>query len=212
MPHFRECWWDHLFCDILLSNIPAITFGLWLQPKLGLIPYDFLFRDGKSSVSEWGVWHCHKKYGILVYIQFLLVIHFLTGFFLNNNLLIPPYHPFPVIRLLIWFGLGSVAFREGYEDARTWGTPERKYTSVEGRFRWLTVAILLTEVILCYKYREGTGHINLDVPTPLYVAVPWIAGSTSMIAYWVYLRFKPGHTVKYPPGTRRQDLKKVKDQ
>ena len=24
LPHFRECWWDHLLVDILLSNIPAI--------------------------------------------------------------------------------------------------------------------------------------------------------------------------------------------
>jgi phosphatidylserine synthase 2 len=30
LPHFRECWWDHIFCDILLSNVPAITLGLYL--------------------------------------------------------------------------------------------------------------------------------------------------------------------------------------
>jgi len=36
LPHFRECWWDHLICDILLSNIPAITAGLWAIKKLGI--------------------------------------------------------------------------------------------------------------------------------------------------------------------------------
>lgn len=127
LPHFRECWWDHLGCDILLSNIPAITFGLWLQRRLGLIPYDFWGKEGKKSITEWTIWTCHKKWGIMVYIQILLYIHFLTGFFLNNNLLIPPKHPFPVLRLLLWFGLGAIAFREGYEDARTWNTPERKF-------------------------------------------------------------------------------------
>lgn len=37
LPHFRECWWDHIIVDILLSNIPAVTCGLWIQKKLGLI-------------------------------------------------------------------------------------------------------------------------------------------------------------------------------
>ena len=55
------------------------------------------------------------------------------NFFTMNNLLIPPYHPFPVLRLLTWFGIGSIGFREGYEDARTWNTPERKHNAVEGR-------------------------------------------------------------------------------
>jgi hypothetical protein len=49
LPHFRECWWDHLGCDILLSNIPAITFGLWLQRRLGLIPYDFWGKEGTQK-------------------------------------------------------------------------------------------------------------------------------------------------------------------
>lgn len=165
---------------------------------MGLIPYDFWGSAGKNSISEWKIWHCHKTFGIMCYIQVLLLIHFLTGFFLNNNLLIPPLHAFPVVRLLLWFGLGSMGFREGYEDCRTWNTPERKFVPVEGRFRWLTVAILTTESILCYKYREGTGHINFDAPTPFYIWFPWTASFVAMGAYWIYLRFKPGHTIKYP--------------
>lgn len=90
----------------------------------------------------------------------LLVIHFLNGFFINNNLLIPPVHPFPVVRLLVWFGLGSIAFREAFEDARTWNTPQRKFTPVQGRARWLSTAVLITESLMCWKYRYNTGHIN----------------------------------------------------
>jgi len=140
----------------------------------------------------------------------LLLIHFLTGFFLNNNLLIPPLHPFPVLRLLLWFALGSIGFREGYEDSRTWNTPERKFVSVEGRYRWLTVAILTTESILCYKYKKGTGHINMDAETPFYIWFPWTASFLAMILFWVYLRFKPGHSIKYPAGSKISDVKRVK--
>lgn len=130
----------------------------------------------------------------------------MTGFFLNNNLLIPPKHPFPVLRLLLWFGLGAIAFREGYEDARTWNTTERKFKAVEGRYRWLTVAILSTEAILCYKYRADTGHINFNAVTPWYIWVPWTLFFGGMIAFWIYLRFKNGHTTKYPIIQNQEQL------
>ena len=126
---------------------------------MGLIKYDFLGRQGKKSFSEWGVWHCHKKFGVISYTFVLLYIFFLNGFFLNNNLLIPPLHVFPVLRLLMWFAIGAIAFREGYEDSRTWDTLERRDNPVQGRYRYLSTAILLTEAILCWKYRENTGHI-----------------------------------------------------
>jgi hypothetical protein len=174
---------------------------------MGLIKYDFWGSKGKKSIKDWEIWYCHKKFGIMVYIQGLLNIHFLTGFFLNNNLLIPPVHPFPILRLLLWFGLGAIAFRESYEDGRTWGTVQRKYEPVEGRFRWLTVAILFTESILCYKYREGTGHINHDAETPFYIWGPWVLTSIVLIGYWLYLRFKPGHTIKYPLNASRSMLR-----
>ena len=67
LPHFRECWWDHLFTDILFANIPAITLGLWLVDRMGIRRYDFLGRNGKSSWREWDVFHCHRRFGILVY-------------------------------------------------------------------------------------------------------------------------------------------------
>ena len=127
----------------------------------------------------------------------LLLIHFLNGFFLNNALLIPPKHFFPIARLLLWFAIGAIGHREAYIDTETWGKKERKEKPVEGRFRWLGTAILLTEAILCYKYRAGTGHYE-DTPTPWYIWMPWTATIVGCIAFWFYLRFKPDHTVKYP--------------
>lgn len=128
----------------------------------------------------------------------LLLIHFLTGFFLMNNLLIPPKHAFPILRLLLWFGFGNIAFREGYEDITTWGTAKRKDHPVEGRHRWLTVGILCTETLLCFKYRKDTGNI-LNNPTPLWVSIPWALFFISITVTWLYLRFKPDRTRKYPP-------------
>ena len=197
LPHFRECWWDHILMDITLSNIPAICLGMWIIRKFKIREMDWLGRHGKDHWYEWEVFHCHKKFGVLVYQQFLLCIHFANGFFVMNALLIPPKHVFPPGRMLLYFLFGALAMREGYDDGRTWGTPERKDKPIAGRMRWLTVAALLTEIALCWKYREGTGNI-LDNPTPAYKWVPWTLGCTALVAYWVYLRFKPDHTVKYP--------------
>lgn len=57
MPHFRECWWDHVIMDILLSNTPAIIFGVWTVRKLGIEEYDWMGRHGKKSIKEWEIFH-----------------------------------------------------------------------------------------------------------------------------------------------------------
>lgn len=50
LPHFAECWWDHIFLDICMTNIPAICFGLFVMDKCGIRRYDWLGRDGKDSI------------------------------------------------------------------------------------------------------------------------------------------------------------------
>lgn len=67
LPHFRECWWDHICCDILLSNIPAITAGMCFLRWAGIREYDWLGRKNKASVWEWQVFTCHKKFGVICY-------------------------------------------------------------------------------------------------------------------------------------------------
>ena len=183
--------------DISLSNIPAICAGMAFIRWVGIREYDWLGRKGKESIWDWEMFHCHKKFGVIVYQQVLLLIHFLNGFFLNNALLIPPKHFFPIARLLLWFSIGAIGHREAYIDTETWGTKERKDKPVEGRFRWLSTAILLTEIILCYKYRADTGNL-IDAPTPWYIWMPWTLAIVGCVVFWFYLRFKPGHSVKYP--------------
>ena len=116
LPHFRECWWDHILIDITLSNIPAIICGMAIVRYFNIREYDWLGRKGKDSWKDWGVFHCHKKFGVFVYQQLLLTIHFAMGFFVMNAFLIPPKHFFPVARLMLTFAFGSLALREGYDD------------------------------------------------------------------------------------------------
>ena len=140
--------------------------------------------------------YSHRRFGVFCYMFILLLIHFVGGFFLINAFLIPPKHFFTIFRLLLWFVFGNIGMREGYEDVSTWNTYYRKDHPVEGRNRWLSVGILITEITLVYKYRKGTGNI-LHNPTPLIVSIPWAIFFGLIGFYWCYLRFKPDRTKKY---------------
>jgi hypothetical protein len=114
-----------------------------------------------------------------------------------NAFLIPPTHTWVALRMIMWAGGGALGFRELYMDLETWNTPDRKTNAIQARFRWLSAGTIATEALICYKYRIGTGHIT-DTPTPLYISIPWIGGALALGMGYLYLRFKPDHTVKYP--------------
>jgi len=57
LPHFRECWWDHLLMDITLSNTPAIFAGMFCVRYFGWKEYDWFGRKGKKSIYEWEIFH-----------------------------------------------------------------------------------------------------------------------------------------------------------
>jgi len=44
-----------------------------------------------------------------------------------------------------------------------------------------------------------------DVPTPLYITIPWIIIGISITTYYLYLRFKPGHTTMFGPELNLQN-------
>ena len=134
----------------------------------------------------------------MCYAQALLAIQFLMNFFVMNAMLIQPKHFFPIARLLLWFAFGNVGFREAWEDVKTWNTVQRKDNPVEGRHRWLAAGIIITEALVSYKYRYGTGNLILDAPTPAYIWVPWVVVIVASFSYWVYLRFiAESRTKKY---------------
>jgi len=120
------------------------------------------------------------------------------NFFTMNALLIGPKHFFPIARLLLWFAFGNVGFREAWEDVKTWNTVERKTNPVEGRHRWLAAGIIITEALLSWKYRYGTGNLILDAHTPVYIWLPWVLLILFCFVFWIYLRFiKENRTKKY---------------
>ena len=92
----------------------------------------------------------------------------------------------------MWQAIGAMVSREAYIDVQTWRNPSRKDKPVEGTIRWLSAATLLTESILCYKYRKDTNNITPENATPLYIWLPWVTPFVVLITLWFYLRFKKG--------------------
>jgi phosphatidylserine synthase 2 len=90
LPHFRECWWDHLIMDLGLSNTPAIFVGCYCVKLFGIESYDWFGKKGKKSVFEWDMFRCHRRFGGILIILIVICANFLCGFFLINNLWIPP--------------------------------------------------------------------------------------------------------------------------
>jgi len=170
---------------------------LWCIDKLGIKRYDWLGRHGKKSVADWEIFVCHRRLGNNILQLIFFSGHFLCSFFIMNAFLVPPTHPWVCLRMCMWAGGGALGFREAYMDIESWNTPARKHNLVQGRYRWLASCMIMTEGFVCYKYRVGTGHIT-DTPTPLYISIPWIGSALAIAFGFLYLRFKPGHTQKYP--------------
>lgn len=77
----------------------------------------------------------HRRFGGMISILFIICSNFLTGFFLINSLWVPPQNYLNLYRLLVWFLLANLAFKEGYTDIITWGKPERKLNPISGKIR-----------------------------------------------------------------------------
>lgn len=101
-----------MLLDVLLSNTVAIFVGLYIIKKCNLTTYDWLGRKDTKSFTKWRVFHSHSHFGAVLVIFTVVSINFLDGFFLMNSLWVPPKAWMVVYRLLIWFGMGHMAFRE----------------------------------------------------------------------------------------------------
>lgn len=126
------------------------------------------------------------------------IINFCCGFFLINNLWIPPKNVFNIYRLSVWFILFTLSIKELYNDVATWCTDYRIKNPVSGKCRWLTFFIAFVETFCCIKFTKGAGNIVSDFETPIYIWLPWVIATVSSICYYLYLRRSPHRTRIYP--------------
>jgi len=187
-PNFAECWWDSLILDILLANTLGIFVGMKLIRVCRSMEYDWLGRKGKKSIKDWEVWREHRYFqGFTLFLVFVS-LNFVSGFTVPNSVWIPPNHWTNVIRLVIWFTVGALGFRETYDDMRTWGTKLRAEKQIFAQHRWLAWMMLCCEMLLSLKFREKAGN-NLQSTLSTWIIIPWVVVVVSCFSYYTYLRF-----------------------
>jgi len=106
-----------------------------------------------------------------------------------NSLWIPPKNNINLYRLLVWFLLSNLAFRETYNDIETWGTLKRLETCVTGKARWLILFFCFGECFVSIKFLKDAGNLIDNFVTPIYIWVPWLAVGVTSILFYLYLRF-----------------------
>ena len=188
LPHFRECWWDHVFHDFLLTNTPGIILGLKFVNYLGLKEYDWLGRKGKSSIKEWRVFNDHFRFGGIIQMYFLISANFLTGFFMINVLWIPPLSIPTVTRMYIWFLLGSIAFKEGYIAIENKDYPKKRKEYIDPSNRWVVFGIVLLEIAISYKFERDAGNLTGETMSDT-VKYGWLIVFAIIGGFYSYLRW-----------------------
>lgn len=135
MAHLRECWFDHVFLDVLIANTSGIMVGMLTLKILKLETYDWLGREGKKSWRDWDIWTCHRRIGAVLDSFLIICLNFYGGFFFTDTLWIYPTDALAVWRVTFWFLVGMLSFNETYRDVKTWGKEVRRNNPVAARFR-----------------------------------------------------------------------------
>ena len=187
-PNFAECWWDSLILDVLVANTLGIYIGMKCIDWMGSMKYDWLGRSNTTSWKQWRIWTSHRHFQGLWCLLLFVSFNFVTGFTVNNSLWVPPSSKLNIVRLLIWFIIGALGFREAYDDVRTWGTELRSKKLISAQYRWTAWMMECLEICISWKFRENAGN-RLDETVLWPVAATWIVAVGGTLAYWVYLRF-----------------------
>lgn len=57
MPIYSECWWDSVFVDVLLSNIPGMIIAKLIINYFEYEEFDWFGRKGAKNILEWDIWY-----------------------------------------------------------------------------------------------------------------------------------------------------------
>ena len=132
LPNFAECWWDQWLLDVLIANGLGIYVGTTLCRYLEVKHYNWselykgntLVTKAKRMVLQftpsswmkvdWESTGHIKQFLIYNVLMFCLHINELSAFFLKAILWLPPSCNLNLIRLILWWVMGLVTFRQIY--------------------------------------------------------------------------------------------------
>ncbi|KAK8986652.1 hypothetical protein V6N11_010205 [Hibiscus sabdariffa] len=141
---------------------------------------------GQFTPAHWDKDEWHPLLGPWRFIQVLsLCIVFLTvelnTFFLKFCLWIPPRNPVIVYRLILWWLIAIPTIREYNSYLQ-----DRKPVKKVGAFCWLSLAICIIELLICFKF----GHGLYPKPMPKWLVIFWSSMGLALILFLVIWSWK----------------------
>ncbi|CAG8476560.1 8427_t:CDS:2 [Diversispora eburnea] len=213
LPNFAECWWDHWILDVLICNWAGLYLGMktceYFEMKgyswRGIRQISSLKGKVKRTVQqftphhwtkfEWGTTKSFKNYLAVIGLLFLAE---LNSFYLKYLLWAPAEHPINSCRAILLFMCSIPATREAYQYLTD------KECKRFGPQAWLTIANVMTETVICFKFGRG----EFPEPAPTNVIVFWIVLITVLIGYAIWQFGLPYLNEKLKSNSRIKNVKK----
>ena len=132
-------------------------------------PHDWLEFDWRPTSSL-------KRWLAMLLITCMLFLVELGTFYLKFILWIPPPHFLCLARLLFFLLAGGVAMREVFEYM------DNSQCKRFGRQSWVITAIIITEVLIVFKFDSATA----TKPLPFHIVLVWASIATAVVVWTIY--------------------------
>ncbi|ORY00524.1 phosphatidyl serine synthase [Basidiobolus meristosporus CBS 931.73] len=181
LANFAECWWDHWILDVLICNWLGTYAGMKFCEYFSMRHYSWRgikqipdyrgkvkrtvqqFTPHSWTTFHWGATESFKNYAAVIVLMILALMCELNAFYLKTLLWLPPEHYLNVSRLLLFFFMATPAVRELYQYLMD------KSCKRVGAQAWLTIACIMTEVLIILKF----GRNEFPNPAPVHIKIFW---------------------------------------
>ena len=183
LPNFIECWWDHLLLDFLGCNALGLVAGHLTMQYLNTKEYNWpgirhigslgqAVRRGVAQFTpyswtnfKWEIFTDFKRFMVILFLLVVTMQCEMNAFFLKALLWIPPPSKLNVLRLILYWLIGCVGFRDAYHFM----TDPRVVRLGTGG--WIGLSMVSLEALVVFKF--GRAEFA-DKHLPQSVVVSWV--------------------------------------
>ncbi|CDO66447.1 phosphatidylserine synthase, putative [Plasmodium reichenowi] len=191
LPNFYECWWDHIFLDVLSCNLIGIIASILFMKYFNIQLYDWKIPDKikpnkKNIIFPTVDKLCRKVFTnsstllLLIFVSFIINIIDLNIFFLKAEIQL---HHSNLIVITRTFAIGFIsgkACKEFYRSLKDGMTPKRAF------YIFIEIIILSLEFLLAIRWKDTLVSDKSDL-TAINMVWLFITSTLSSILLLLYV-------------------------